>query len=85
MTEKSKSPALSRREVAGLAAAAAALAATPALASNQPHMDAALAHCQTGLSELKAATANKGGHRQNAIEHLEYVIQEIKAGIAAAS
>jgi molybdopterin synthase catalytic subunit len=74
---------LSRRDVTAMAAAAAALAATPAMAA-QPHMEAALKKCENALEELKAAASNKGGHRKNAIEHLEYVIQEIKLGIEAA-
>jgi hypothetical protein len=85
VSEKTKPSTLSRREVAGLAAGAAALAATPALAKPQPNMEKALAYCQEGLKHLKAAAANKGGHRAKAIEHLEYVIKEIKAGIKAAS
>lgn len=80
MSETTKTPALSRREVTGLVVAATALAATPALAG-QPHMRAALSHCQAALIELKAAKHNKGGHRRTAIEHLDYVIAQIKEGI----
>ncbi|HCQ66272.1 MAG TPA: hypothetical protein DIU07_14465 [Rhodobacteraceae bacterium] len=84
MSEKTKTPTLSRREVAGLAAGAAALAASPALAA-QPHMTNALAYCQTALAELRRANNNKGGHRKTAIKHLEHVIYQIKEGIAHAS
>jgi hypothetical protein len=83
MTEKTTESTISRRQLAGLAAGAAALAAaSPSLAA-QPHMESALSLCQEALGHLKAANANKGGHRATAIEHLEYVIKEIKAGIAA--
>ena len=84
MSEKTKTPTLSRRELAGLAAGATVLAASPAAAA-QPHMQAALAHCQAGLSELRKANNNKGGHRVTAIDHLEHVIYQIKQGIAHAS
>jgi len=85
MSEKPDTPNLSRREVAGLAAAAAALAAVPASAAPQPHMRNALTYCETALNELYAAKANKGGHRAKAIEHLEYVISQIKEGIRHAN
>ena len=84
MSENTKTPTLSRREIAGLAAGAAALAAAPALA-NQPRMQNALAHCEAALSELRKANNNKGGHRNTAIEHLEHVIYQIKEGIKHAS
>lgn len=84
MSEKIKTPTLSRREVAGLAAGAAALAASPAFAA-QPHMVNALAYCEAGLVELRKAKSNKGGHRKTAITHLEHVIYQIKQGIAHAS
>lgn len=76
---------LNRREITGLMAAATALAATPASAVSQPNMEDALVKCEKALASLKAANNNKGGHRKNAIEHLEYVIQEIKLGIAYAN
>jgi hypothetical protein len=84
MSETTKTQTLSRREITGLATAAAALAASPALAG-QPRMQAALSHCQIALSELQNANNNKGGHRRKAIEHLKYVIDQIKEGIAHAA
>ena len=83
MSTKPTRSTLNRRELAGLAAGAATLAATPARA-DQPHMENALAYCQAGLGELRKARPNKGGHRVTAIEHLEYVIAQIKEGIAHA-
>ena len=85
MSETKKTPTMSRRELAGLAAGAAALAATPAAANNQGHMRKALAYCEAGLVELRAASGNKGGHRRVATEHLEYAIAQIKEGIEFAS
>ncbi len=84
MSDTTTPKTLSRREIAGLAAGAAALAATPARA-DQPRMRNALAYCEAGLVELRKANTNKGGHRKKAIEHLEHVIYQIKEGIAHAS
>lgn len=84
MSKTTKTPTLSRRDIAGLAVGAAALAASPAMAY-QPRMEKALALCQAALVELRAANANKGGHRATAIEHLEYVIAQIKEGIKHAN
>ena len=84
MSSNTHKPTLNRRELAGLTAGAAALAAVPAEAA-QPHMTNALAYCEAALTELRKAKANKGGHRVTAIEHLEYVIAQIKEGIAHAS
>lgn len=78
-----KTPTLSRRDIAGLTAAATVLAATPALAQGQPRMERALVLCESALRELKGASRNKGGHRVVAMEHLEYVISQIKLGIQA--
>jgi len=82
MTDKTKET-LSRREVAGLAAAAA-LAASPALA-NQPNMQAALEACRTALAHLESANNNKGGHRNKAIDHVKAAMSEIRKGIDFAS
>lgn len=85
-TEMSKNAndTFSRRDVAGLAAAVAALAASPALA-NQGHMESAIDACQLARHELNQATHNKGGHRVKAIQLIDAAIAEIKAGIAAGS
>lgn len=80
MTDKT----FTRREMGVLVAAGTAVAAVPAEAA-QVHMERALDLAQAALTELRAAKANKGGHRKEAIDHLRYVIQEIKRGIAYAS
>ncbi len=80
MSEFSKYPTLNRREIAALVAGAAAVAATPASAS-QPHMDEAKALCEKALWHLKQAQYNGHGHRDKAKEHLEYVIYQVDQGI----
>lgn len=80
MSEKPKTTTVNRRQIAGLAAGAAALAATPAMAS-QPHMEEAKVLCAKALWHLKQAQYNGHGHRDKAIEHLEYVIYQVEQGI----
>jgi len=50
-------------------------------AERQPHMHAAIGHLEQALSELRAATADKGGHRVKAIELVESAIAQTKEGI----
>lgn len=47
----------------------------------QPHMKAALKLLQEGDAQLEKATADKGGHRVKAREHLKNAIDEVKKGI----
>ena len=47
----------------------------------QPHMAAALDHLRSARSELQAAEANKGGHRERAIEIVDSAIAEVQAGM----
>jgi len=47
----------------------------------QPHMQAALDHLRAARSELEAASSNKGGHRERAIDLVDQAISEVKAGI----
>lgn len=84
MSDTNKSTTLNRRQLAGLAAGAAAFAASPALA-RQPHMINARAYTEAALTELRKANNNKGGYRKDAIEHLEYVLVLIDKGIEHAS
>lgn len=51
-------------------------------ADRQPRMVEAIDHLERGLAALKAATPDKGGHRANAIQHVERAISETRAGIA---
>jgi len=45
------------------------------------HMEAALKALQTAKEELRAAEADKGGHRAKAIDLVEQAIAETQAGI----
>lgn len=49
---------------------------------DQPFMQAARADLQTAKRELQRATANKGGHRANAISLVNRAIAQVNAGIA---
>lgn len=49
---------------------------------DQPFMQAARADLQTAKRELQRATANKGGHRANAISLVNQAIAQVNAGIA---
>lgn len=86
---------LDRKTLTGFClGAAVAMAATIALHSgnagaqtgaNQPHMQSALAALTTARAELEAGAWNKGGHRVNAIQHVNAAITEVQAGIAYAN
>ena len=50
---------------------------------DQPHMDAALSFLKTAKSDLERSTADKGGHRANALNLVNQAIDEVKRGIEA--
>jgi hypothetical protein len=50
----------------------------------QPHMANALGSLQAARAELVRADANKGGHRERAIEAVDHAIAETRAGMAYA-
>jgi len=52
-----------------------------ASADPQPKMKSALGHLESALSDLKAATADKGGHRVKAIKLVDDAIAQVKDGI----
>jgi len=52
--------------------------------ANQPHMVSALEILSSARAELVRATANKGGHRERAIEAVDRAIYETRQGIAFA-
>ena len=66
-----------------LCAAALLLAAAAVYASapDQPRMQAARADLQKARAELRAATTDKGGHRNKAIDLVNKAIEEVAAGI----
>jgi hypothetical protein len=47
----------------------------------QEHMHAAMDALRTARSELEAADANKGGHREAAIRLVDQAIDETRAGM----
>jgi hypothetical protein len=50
----------------------------------QPHMTASIGMLQSARAELGAATANKGGHRERAMQLIDQAISEVRAGITFA-
>ena len=50
----------------------------------QPHMTASVGLLQSARAELGAATPNKGGHREKAMQLIDQAISEVRAGIAFA-
>jgi hypothetical protein len=52
------------------------------LSAAQPHMQAALNHLKQARTSLNRATADKGGHRERAIELVNQAIDQVEAGIA---
>ena len=52
---------------------------------DQPHMRAALDDLKNARNNLVQATADKGGHRANAIKLIDQAIDEVNAGVAAGS
>jgi RNase P/RNase MRP subunit p30 len=58
----------------------AALLARPA-GADQPHMEAARDHLRSAERELEKATADKGGHRANALKLVRQAIAEVDRGI----
>ncbi|MBV8149487.1 MAG: hypothetical protein JO092_10380 [Candidatus Eremiobacteraeota bacterium] len=56
-----------------------------AMAVYQPHMLNARSDLKSALGELQAATADKGGHRNNAINYVKSAIGEVNAGISYAN
>jgi hypothetical protein len=49
--------------------------------ASQPHMESALAHLDSAESELQQATADKGGHRQRALDLVHRAQKEVREGI----
>ncbi len=49
--------------------------------ADQPHMQSAMSLLRSARAELVEARANKGGHRERAIEYVDRAIDETRAGI----
>lgn len=54
-------------------------------AVDQPNMRRALEHLLSAKQNLQSASADKGGHRQRAIDFVNRAIDEVNRGIAAAN
>ena len=52
--------------------------------AHQPHMENALGLMESARTELLHASANKGDHRERAIEAVDRAIYETREGIAYA-
>jgi len=77
-------PRFTRRDLLAAAPAlgvAAVLAGSGEARADQPHMDAALDALKSARRELDAATADKGGHRGNALRLVKQAIAEVEHGI----
>jgi hypothetical protein len=55
-------------------------AQTHRMAIHEPHMSAAYGHLQQARAELERASANKGGHRDRAMQAVDQAMQEIEEG-----
>ena len=51
------------------------------LSAAQPHMQAALKHLRAAKSDLNKASADKGGHRNRAIDLIDSAIAEVERGM----
>jgi hypothetical protein len=58
------------------------VAAIAGAVPDQPHMQEARGHLMSARNSLQRATADKGGHRVNAIRLVNSAIAEVNAGIA---
>lgn len=55
-------------------------AQTHRMAIHEPHMSAAYGHLEQARTELDRATANKGGHKERAMQLVDQAMQEIEQG-----
>lgn len=61
-----------------------ALVGAGAVLAAQNHMENALTSLQTAQTELNAASADKGGHRNAALKDIQDAISQVKQGMEAA-
>ena len=55
-------------------------AQTAGMARKEPHMSAAIGHLEQAKAELEKAAANKGGHRERAMQLVDQAMQEVRQG-----
>jgi len=56
-----------------------------AVAVEQPHMGSALSALQSAQWQLQHANADKGGHRDSALNYTNLAIQQVRQGIQYAN
>jgi len=52
------------------------------LSAAQPQMQSALKHLRAARADLNRATADKGGHRERAIELVNQAIDQVERGVS---
>lgn len=57
------------------------IAAQPAHAENQPHMERAIVLLIEARAQLRRASYDKGGHRAKAISQINKALTEVRKGI----
>jgi hypothetical protein len=67
----------------GIGIALSALLAGAVAWADQPYMREALNHPRQARSALESAAANKGGHRESAIELIDRAIAQVEQGMEA--
>ena len=65
--------------------AAGGMISTGVVRAGQPNMENALSALQSARASLLAASPNKGGHRDRAIQLVDAAIHQVRAGIAFAA
>ena len=68
--------------VAVVTVALAGLGLRAASAEPQPRMESALRHLKEAREELRSAGADKGGHREQALDFVARAIRQVEEGIA---
>jgi len=68
--------------LAGLSLYSVVHAQNAGMARHEPHMSAALGHLEQAKAELERAAANKGGHREKALQLVDQAMQQVKDGEA---
>ena len=53
---------------------------TAGMARHEPHMSAAMGHLEQAKAELEKAAANKGGHRERAMQLVDQAMQQVQEG-----
>ncbi|MEO8182742.1 MAG: hypothetical protein ABI895_28240 [Deltaproteobacteria bacterium] len=65
-----------------VAVALGGLGVRAASAESQPRMESALRHLKEAREALRSASADKGGHREQALDFTARAIRQVEEGIA---